>query len=89
MYWMWCLCHCLSCRKQCSCCRETQKYVNHEICTGCVLTVIIRQTTTFEGDNETKDAISGIGDSLSTFGEMEQASANPQDRVPTCNVSAL
>ena len=34
--------------------------------------------TTFEGDNETKDAISGIGDSLSTFGEMEQASANPQ-----------
>jgi len=32
----------------------------------------------FEGDNDTKDAISGIGDSLSTFGEMEQASANPQ-----------
>ena len=34
--------------------------------------------SSFEGDNETKDAISGIGDSLSTFGEMEQASANPQ-----------
>ena len=34
--------------------------------------------TSFEGDNETKEAISGIGDSLSTFGEMEQASANPQ-----------
>jgi len=34
--------------------------------------------TSFEGDNQTKDAISGIGDSLSTFGEMEQASANPQ-----------
>jgi len=34
--------------------------------------------TTFEGDNETKEAISGIGDSLSTFGEMEQAAENPQ-----------
>jgi MoCo/4Fe-4S cofactor protein with predicted Tat translocation signal len=34
--------------------------------------------TSFEGDNQTKDAISGIGDSLSTFGEMEQAAANPQ-----------
>ena len=34
--------------------------------------------TTFEGDNKTKEAISGIGDSLSTFGEMEQASTNPQ-----------
>jgi molybdopterin-containing oxidoreductase family iron-sulfur binding subunit len=34
--------------------------------------------SSFEGDNDTKDAISGIGDSLSTFGEMEQASANPQ-----------
>jgi molybdopterin-containing oxidoreductase family iron-sulfur binding subunit len=35
-------------------------------------------STTFEGDNETKDAISGIGDSLNTFGEMEKAAANPQ-----------
>jgi molybdopterin-containing oxidoreductase family iron-sulfur binding subunit len=34
--------------------------------------------STFEGDNETKEAISGIGDSLNTFGEMEQAAANPQ-----------
>ena len=34
--------------------------------------------TTFEGDNQTKDSISGIGDSLNTFGEMEQAAANPQ-----------
>ena len=34
--------------------------------------------STFEGDNETKDSISGIGDSLNTFGEMEQAAANPQ-----------
>ena len=34
--------------------------------------------TTFEGDNETKNSISGIGDSLNTFGEMEQAAANPQ-----------
>jgi len=34
--------------------------------------------SSFEGDNDTKDAISGIGDSLSTFGEMEQASTNPQ-----------
>lgn len=32
----------------------------------------------FEGDNETKAAISGLGDSLTTFGEMEKASANPQ-----------
>jgi molybdopterin-containing oxidoreductase family iron-sulfur binding subunit len=34
--------------------------------------------STFEGDNETKENISGIGDSLNTFGEMEQAAANPQ-----------
>ena len=34
--------------------------------------------TSFEGDNKTKEAISGIGDSLSTFGEMEQAASNPQ-----------
>ena len=34
--------------------------------------------TSFEGDNSTKEAISGIGDSLSTFGEMEQAASNPQ-----------
>lgn len=34
--------------------------------------------TSFEGDNKTKEAISGIGDSLSTFGEMEQAAENPQ-----------
>ncbi|WP_340065069.1 TAT-variant-translocated molybdopterin oxidoreductase [Ascidiimonas aurantiaca] len=33
---------------------------------------------TFEGDNETKDGISGLSDSLSTFGEMEKASENPQ-----------
>ena len=32
----------------------------------------------FESDNETKEAISGLGDSLTTFGKMEQASANPQ-----------
>ncbi|MEK9613345.1 MAG: 4Fe-4S dicluster domain-containing protein, partial [Flavobacteriaceae bacterium] len=35
-------------------------------------------STTFDGDNETKEAISGIGDSLSTFGKMEEASVNPQ-----------
>ena len=34
--------------------------------------------TTFDGDNQTKDNIDGLGDSLSTFGEMEQASENPQ-----------
>ncbi len=34
--------------------------------------------TTFEGDNQTKDNISGIGDSLTTFGEMENPSDNPQ-----------
>ena len=34
--------------------------------------------TTFEGDNTTKENISGLGDSLTTFGEMEQAAANPQ-----------
>ena len=34
--------------------------------------------TSFEGDLETKDNISGLGDSLTTFGEMEQASENPQ-----------
>jgi len=34
--------------------------------------------TSFEGDNQTKEEISGIGDSLNTFGEMEQAAANPQ-----------
>ena len=32
----------------------------------------------FEGDNKTKESISGIGDSLSTFGKMEQAAENPQ-----------
>ncbi len=35
-------------------------------------------SNTFDGDNETKDSISGIGDSLSTFGKMEQAATNPQ-----------
>ena len=34
--------------------------------------------TTFEGDNQTKDNIAGLGDSLTTFGEMELASENPQ-----------
>jgi molybdopterin-containing oxidoreductase family iron-sulfur binding subunit len=34
--------------------------------------------TTFEGDAETVDNISGLTDSLTTFGEMEQASENPQ-----------
>lgn len=34
--------------------------------------------SSFEGDNKTKEEISGIGDSLNTFGEMEQAAANPQ-----------
>ena len=33
---------------------------------------------TFAGDNETKEGMSGLGDSLSTFGEMEFASENPQ-----------
>jgi MoCo/4Fe-4S cofactor protein with predicted Tat translocation signal len=33
---------------------------------------------TFEGDLETKENISGISDSLTTFGRMEQASENPQ-----------
>ena len=34
--------------------------------------------SSFEGDIQTKDSISGIGDSLSTFGKMEKASENPQ-----------
>ncbi len=33
---------------------------------------------TFEGDNTTKDNIEGLGSSLSTFGEMEIPSENPQ-----------
>ncbi|MGB1448688.1 MAG: TAT-variant-translocated molybdopterin oxidoreductase [Flavobacteriaceae bacterium] len=33
---------------------------------------------TFEGDVATKENISGIGDSLTTFGQMEQAAENPQ-----------
>ncbi|MBK86850.1 MAG: quinol:cytochrome C oxidoreductase [Flavobacteriaceae bacterium] len=33
---------------------------------------------TFEGDNKTKDDISGLASSLSTFGEMEFPSENPQ-----------
>ncbi len=32
----------------------------------------------FEGDNTKKDEISGLGSSLSEFGEMENASENPQ-----------
>ncbi|TYA55191.1 TAT-variant-translocated molybdopterin oxidoreductase [Formosa maritima] len=32
----------------------------------------------FDGDNSKKDNISGLGSSLSEFGEMEQASENPQ-----------
>ena len=32
----------------------------------------------FDGDNEKKDNISGLGSSLSEFGEMENASVNPQ-----------
>ena len=32
----------------------------------------------FAGDLETKESISGISDSLTTFGRMEQASENPQ-----------
>jgi molybdopterin-containing oxidoreductase family iron-sulfur binding subunit len=32
----------------------------------------------FEGDDEKKDNIKGLGSSLSTFGEMESPSANPQ-----------
>ena len=32
----------------------------------------------FKEDNDKKDAISGINDSLSVFGEMEEPSANPQ-----------
>ncbi|MDB4620573.1 TAT-variant-translocated molybdopterin oxidoreductase [Flavobacteriaceae bacterium] len=34
--------------------------------------------TTFEGDNQTKENIDGLGDSLTTFGEMENPSENPQ-----------
>ncbi len=34
--------------------------------------------TSFEGDNTKKDNISGLGSSLSEFGEMENASENPQ-----------
>jgi molybdopterin-containing oxidoreductase family iron-sulfur binding subunit len=34
--------------------------------------------TTFEEDDQTKENISGLGDSLTTFGEMETASENPQ-----------
>ncbi|GAA3646158.1 TAT-variant-translocated molybdopterin oxidoreductase [Flavivirga jejuensis] len=34
--------------------------------------------TSFEGDNTKKDNISGLGSSLSEFGEMENASDNPQ-----------
>ena len=33
---------------------------------------------TFSGDNTTKDNISGLGDSLSVFGQMEDPSENPQ-----------
>ena len=33
---------------------------------------------TFKADLDTKEAISGLGDSLTTFGEMEQAAENPQ-----------
>jgi Fe-S-cluster-containing dehydrogenase component len=33
---------------------------------------------TFEGDDQTKDDISGLSDSLTTFGQMEKASENPQ-----------
>ena len=32
----------------------------------------------FDSDNETKDEISGLGDSLTTFGKMENPSENPQ-----------
>ena len=34
--------------------------------------------STFEGDNERKENIAGLGDSLSTFNEMEKAGDNPQ-----------
>ncbi|WP_100614106.1 TAT-variant-translocated molybdopterin oxidoreductase [Confluentibacter citreus] len=34
--------------------------------------------TSFEGDNTKKEDISGLGSSLSEFGEMENASENPQ-----------
>jgi molybdopterin-containing oxidoreductase family iron-sulfur binding subunit len=33
---------------------------------------------TFKADDQTKEDIDGLGDSLSTFGKMEQASQNPQ-----------
>jgi molybdopterin-containing oxidoreductase family iron-sulfur binding subunit len=33
---------------------------------------------TFRDDDQTKEDISGLGDSLTTFGEMENASENPQ-----------
>ena len=33
---------------------------------------------TFGGDDQTKENISGLGDSLTTFGKMENASENPQ-----------
>jgi hypothetical protein len=41
------------------------------ICTGCVLIDIILEST-FEGDNERKENIAGLSDSLSTFNEMEK-----------------
>ncbi len=34
--------------------------------------------STFKEDNEIKESISGVGDSLTTFGKMEQAAENPQ-----------
>ena len=33
---------------------------------------------TFKADDQTKEDIAGLGDSLTTFGKMEQASENPQ-----------
>jgi molybdopterin-containing oxidoreductase family iron-sulfur binding subunit len=39
---------------------------------GCVSIDITSSESTFEGDNERKENIAGLGDSLSTFNEMEK-----------------
>ena len=43
----------------------------------------------FEGDLDKKENISGLGSSLSEFGEMENPSAQPTGGLPASNVSAL
>ena len=41
-------------------------------------TANVYEGETFGEDDQTKENISGLGDSLTTFGEMENASENPQ-----------